>query len=296
MRSFAAVFIGLIACISSSVTHAQPSPRMTSAQSGTHHYKALLYGPFAAVKPGISGAAYSAEQIMEFVDNLTDGRRNNRTWREWVYRDSQGRTRTERMMSPPRADLPSRLVQIVDPIAGFQYVIDTPNKVAHRIRVPPAGSTATGEAAGSMAGELPLDTPSIAALSRSSFHQDTLIARLPAKESSRISTEALGLRWIDGILAQGTKTTITDGSITISTEAWVSEHLKVLVLSKRDDPRLGEASRVTRIVNYSSTVPDPALFQPPPDYTIVEEPGKFSIDIVVPAIDTELRLGQRPIG
>ena len=304
MRSLAAIFIGLIACILSSAAHAQPNPRMTSAQGSTHHYRAMFHGPFALVKPGINAAAYSAEQIMEFVEKLADGRGSNRTWREWVYRDSQGRTRTERMMSPPRTDLPSRLVQIVDPIAGFQYVIDTVNKVAHRIRVPPAGSTATGEAAGSMAGESPLATPSIAALSRSSFHHDTLIARLPAKESSRIATEALGLGWIDSILAQGTKTTITylgersglDGPITISTEAWVSEHLKVLLLSKRDDPRLGEATRVTRMVNYSSAVPDPALFQPPPGYTIVEEPGKFSIDIAVPAIDTELRPAQKPIG
>ena len=134
-----------------------------------------------------------------------------------------------------------------------------------------------------------MDTPSIAALSRGSFHNDTLTARLPAKESSRIATEALGVRRIDGILAQGTKTTITrlgessglDGPITISTEAWVSDHLKVLLLSKRDDPRFGEA--VTRMSNYSSTVPDPA--HPPPDYTIVEEAGKFSIDIAVPAND-----------
>ena len=106
----------------------------------------------------------------------------------------------------------------------------------------------------------------------------------------------IALTWIDGILAQGTKTTITDGSITVSTEAWVSEHWKVLVLSKRHDPRLGETSGVTRMVNYSSAVPDPALFQPLPGYSIVEEPGKFSINIVVPAIDADLHPGQRPIG
>ena len=50
------------------------------------------------------------------------------------------------------------------------------------------------------------------------------------------------------------------------------------MLSKCTDPRSG--SSTLRIQNLERSEPDPALFQVPADYTIVEETGRFTVDFV----------------
>jgi len=45
-------------------------------------------------------------------------------------------------------------------------------------------------------------------------------------------------------------------------------------LSKTTDSRSGE--KTMRSTNISRAEPDPALFQAPPDYTVVDEAGPFS--------------------
>ena len=84
----------------------------------------------------VTGASYSAQRVIEHVQVAADGTRftqNNR--QETIYRDSQGRVRTERsiMMGPNApADVPT-VIEIQDPVAGFSYTLDTQNKVAHRV-------------------------------------------------------------------------------------------------------------------------------------------------------------------
>ncbi len=53
------------------------------------------------------------------------------------------------------------------------------------------------------------------------------------------------------------------------TESWLSPDLKVTVLSKNSDPRMGEFAM--RLQNIDHTEPDPALFRVPADYQIVDE-------------------------
>ena len=52
------------------------------------------------------------------------------------------------------------------------------------------------------------------------------------------------------------------------TERWYSPELKVVVESKRTDPRNGEV--LYRLVNVVRVEPAADLFQVPPDYTVVE--------------------------
>src|SRR5258706_861521 len=276
MRSLRAVFIILAACRCPAAAHSQPKGPV-EVKGGTSHYRARLSGPFATVKPSITGAPYSAEQLSEFVETIANGTRVGHVWKEWLYRDFEGRVRVERsMVNFADVDAPFRFVQIVDQIAGYQYFVDPVNKVAHRITVPPVTPDM-----------VPPAIPSIADLSRMSFHQDTLNPGNGAKDSLQITTESLGTRWIEGILARGTQTTMrataasfgNDRPMIRRTEAWVSEELKVLVLSKREDAKHGDM--VTTMHNYRSINPDPGLFRAPPDYTIVAEAGPFSVDIAV---------------
>jgi hypothetical protein len=54
-------------------------------------------------------------------------------------------------------------------------------------------------------------------------------------------------------------------------EEWVSPELRVAIMTKFVDPRSGEST--TRLTNLSRNEPDPSLFQPPADYSVVEETG-----------------------
>jgi len=117
-----------------------------------------------------------------------------------------------------------------------------------------------------------------------------VLVRLPApakrgvRHASRrpAKTEALGAATIEGLPAQGTRTTVTIASgaigneapIQVVTERWYSADLQMVVLSRSSDPRSGEA--VTRLTNVSRSEPAAALFQVPADFKITERAaGRF---------------------
>jgi hypothetical protein len=62
-----------------------------------------------------------------------------------------------------------------------------------------------------------------------------------------------------------------DRPITTITETWTSPDLKTVVLSKSSDPRYGEST--TKLTDIVMAEPDPALFQIPGDYSVVDEPA-----------------------
>jgi len=58
--------------------------------------------------------------------------------------------------------------------------------------------------------------------------------------------------------------------ILIVSERWYSPELQTVVMTKRNDPRMGET--VYRLSNISRSEPSRSLFEPPSDYT-VEDAG-----------------------
>jgi hypothetical protein len=88
----------------------------------------------------------------------------------------------------------------------------------------------------------------------------------------------LGTQPVEGVPAQGTRITRTIDAgqmgnalpIVITTETWFSPELKVLVISKSSDPRIGDTTY--KLTNIQRTEPDPVLFQVPADYTIRDQP------------------------
>jgi hypothetical protein len=97
------------------------------------------------------------------------------------------------------------------------------------------------------------------------------------------TTEKLDPQTIEGVQAEGTRhTTIwpegskgNDRPFTIVNESWRSPELQVPMLIKNNDPRSGEHTE--KLTNLSRAEPDPSLFQPPADYTIVDEKEDFTI-------------------
>ena len=112
-------------------------------------------------------------------------------------------------------------------------------------------------------------------------------AAAPGQPSSddapQFSQEKLESRTMEGLLVEGTRHTTVyptgsqgnDRPITQVSERWWSPELKVMVLWTSNDPRNGENTQ--RLSNIDRSEPDPSLFLPPADYTVVEEKGDFTI-------------------
>ncbi len=81
---------------------------------------------------------------------------------------------------------------------------------------------------------------------------------------------------IEGVESEGTRTTVTISAgqignelpIQIVSERWFSPELQVVILSKHNDPRMGET--VYRLSNINRSEQPRTLFEVPSDYKIVE--------------------------
>lgn len=92
-------------------------------------------------------------------------------------------------------------------------------------------------------------------------------------------TENLGSREFAGIVANGTRRTLTipageQGNalplVTVN-ESWTSSQLNLDVMAIFDDPRRGRTT--VEIIELHRGDPDPSLFSPPKDYIVKEQPA-----------------------
>jgi hypothetical protein len=228
---------------------------------------------------GVPNAAFSAEAETEFTQLLGDGNRIERRYSSTVARDTQGRTRREEeiaLVGPLAVDGPSpRLVTIVDPVAGQSYTLDEKQRVAYRNPVALRG-------AHTMAWTAPAGTDAqfswtAAAAARPHITvTGTAGQRVFAGDgaASKVTTESLGTKWIEGVMAEGTRTTSTIPAgaignlmpIEVVSERWYSKELQMPVLISRRDPRSGDS--VYRLRNIVKAEPPPDLFAVPPDYQV----------------------------
>jgi hypothetical protein len=228
--------------------------------------------------PAVTGAPYYAEQEQEHNQTLADG--THIAQKQPVvklWRDSQGRTRTERPLSMgpqtgPNAAPPLTVIEINDPVEGVRYVLDAPNKIAHRMKA--AAPPGLG-----LPPPPPPPSGTVAVQTRMPNGQPVPAFRQGDANGPQFTNEDLGTQAIEGVTAQGRRSTTTypigafgnDRPIVTTNETWTSQELRMTVLSKNSDPRSGE--NTTRLTHISRAEPEPGLFQPPPDYKIEEEAG-----------------------
>jgi hypothetical protein len=101
-----------------------------------------------------------------------------------------------------------------------------------------------------------------------------LIVSQPHQE---MKTEKLGLISINGVLAEGTRTTRTvpagqegnDLPLAFVNERWRSKELGIDVKVIDDNPRLGKTT--WELQDISLGEPDASLFEPPPGYKVEEQ-------------------------
>ncbi len=214
----------------------------------------------------VTSAPFSAMFSTQTTQTLADGNQIQRSTSGTFARDSQGRTRRDLTLpgiGPWAASGKSapHAVMINDVVAGKQYILQPDRKVARQVRVlgkrrlDREGPSAQVE--GSLPGPPPLPPPDA-----------------EAPDQKDVVTTSLGTQTINGVLAEGTRYTRTipagaignEKPIVITSERWYSPDLQVVVLSKRDDPRMGET--VTQLTNIQRSEPDSSLFQVPPDYKV----------------------------
>ena len=194
----------------------------------------------------VPGAPYSALQEFEESQTLSDGTGIVHRSVSKVYRDFQGRTRLELFMGRETSDEPN-VIEILDPVNGVHYTLFVKTRVARRT---PMGKM------------VPQPVPS------------DRRPNLPPRPAPPERT-SLGTQMMEGLLTEGFQTTHTlpvgvlgnDRPMTTVTETWYSDELKLMVLTKRSDPRSNTVNRLTKI---SRVEPSAALFEVPADYTIEE--------------------------
>jgi hypothetical protein len=206
----------------------------------------------------VKGAPFSATAATETTQSLQDGTSIHRSTTSTLYRDSQGRSRSEVTLSgfgPLQASgKPRTMIMIADPVAGSRYMLDADQKIAHQMMMKAHGAPSAEQ---------------------EQAFQQKMQARLQKEEASgAVKKESLGTQTINGVSTEGTRITHTipagqignDKPMLIVFERWYSADLQVVVKSTRTDPRFGTTTYT--LTNIQRTEPAATLFTVPSDYTV----------------------------
>ena len=206
----------------------------------------------------VTGAPYTAVEVRTSQQVLSAGNVIQRTEQSTIYRDSQGRVRRETTRIGPGGQIGTR-VTISDPVAGVVHELNAKNKTAF---TRPARFPSQPQTAGAV-------RPQMMGAGR----------RPGGQTEANVKRETLAAQSMHGTIASGTRVTHTIPAGTIGNsqaietvrETWMADDLKVPLMTKVSDPRMG--TTVTELTNINRSQPDPALFQIPADYTVRNGPG-----------------------
>ena len=233
--------------------------------------------PRGATVFAVTGAPYSGRMSTQSVWTLVNGTHlvQQPFDQPTTYRDTMGRTRTDMTMQriPSGMNAPNmqpqvqRLAEITDPVAGYRYVLDQGHQIAYRIAVQTRQSQAPSGAFAAARTAAPITRPMV------------------NPKGATMTDEDLGTQTILGIPATGHRNTTTypvgtyqgnDAPVTSVNENWHRVQYGLTMLSKTIGP---ENESTTTMKDFSREEPDPALFQIPAGYQIVDESGEFTITI-----------------
>jgi hypothetical protein len=243
---------------------------------------AFMTAPLGLAGETVTGAPYSAEAVSEVVQTLGDGNRIVHESRTSLYRDTAGRTRREQGLAVvgPLVGVGAMgtQIQISDPVGEVSYVLDMERHEAIKMPLPKiqVASTSGGGSAASFnqTFELPVPPPPAGGAGTVFFRRSASVS-----VAGTPVVEQLGPQVLEGVEAQGTRSTLTipadaignERPVVVVSERWYSPELKALVLSRQSDPRYGETTY--RLTNIIRSEPSADLFEVPADFTIVEGPA-----------------------
>lgn len=240
------------------------------------------YVAIADFSKPVTGAPYTATATTETTQMLADGNRIVNKTESLQARDSQGRTRRQETMNNigPLATNAPKIAFITDPVAKLNYILDLNNQTAQVVKIPDAASGVPGApVVAAMARPLAPNVPPVSMekrviVSGSNPGVEQRIWVDSTNDPSQIKTESLGTQVIEGVPAEGTRTTHTipagqignERPLEITSEVWTSPDLQMVIMSKRNDPRFGET--VYQLTDIKRAEPDPSLFQVPSGFSL----------------------------
>jgi hypothetical protein len=243
----------------------------------------------------VKNAPYSAEAVTETTQSLADGNRISRKTKSTLYRDSEGRTRREETLGAigpwASGDQHAQMISINDPVSKTNLILDTTYKTARKMPSPKLVSEAMSalhtaqQKVEARKTEMHVQgtTDSDPTAAGAKMHAEMMMTMhepgmtLSLSSDKNAQKESLGTQMMEGVQAEGTRTTFTieagsignDLPIKIVSERWYSPELQTVVMSKNSDPRMGDT--IYRLTNINRSEPSPSLFQAPSDYTVVPD-------------------------
>lgn len=234
----------------------------------------------ASASAVVKNAPFSADVVTLYDRAVDNGNHIHSETRGKIFRDSQGRTRTD-------SEAPSlqpgtekyEHTTINDPVQRVIINLNPKLKTATIFHLAQGvGPTAVGM--GNVAGAT-VNTAPVPPGAKSAEPKPTPGVITTSKMGAKLyttpvetRTEGLGSKIIEGVNATGTRTTriIDAGSqgndkpIVSVSETWFSPELKMAVLTETDDGQSGH--NTTKLVNIVRTEPVAQLFQVPSGYTV----------------------------
>jgi hypothetical protein len=228
----------------------------------------------------VKGSPFCTTITTEHTQVFADGNRIHTLHTSNLCRDSDGRTRREADLNLMGAGpkLPdTKIVTIVDPVAGFRYMLDPENKIARRAPVAMDPMSAKQEVLPGKGAHVMVYEGSGAGRPGGDVFFKQVFVKKPRDDEAKPVEQKLGDQIIEGIHVTGTRltTTIPSGEVgneqpmVVTSESWYSPELKATVMTKHNDPWAGELK--TQFTNVNTSQPDASLFSVPSDYKIVDE-------------------------
>jgi len=201
---------------------------------------------------GFTGAPYSGKSTTVKEKMLTDGTRTTETFVELLWRDAEGRTRKE-FIRHAASGAEYRSIIITDPVGGMYLKWDDNEETARRVAsIWPVTPAQRVTAPPSPVNQGKVET-------RPDFRNEILTPQ------DINGVYAVGSRWNRTIRLEGES---SNRVIEVTNELWISPDLRIIVRHVHDDPQTGkETTDVTDVVRGD---PDPALFQAPKGYQVVD--------------------------
>ena len=201
---------------------------------------------------GFIGAPYSGKATTVKEKILTDGTRTTEIFVELLWRDAEGRTRRE-LIQHADSGAEFRSSIITDPVGGMYLKWNDNEETGRRVvgiwPVTPAQRVTA--------------PPSPVNQGKPETRPDFQNEILTPQEINGVY--AVGSRWTRTIRMEGE---ISNRVIEVTNELWISPDLRIIVRHLHNDPRTGkEDTEVTDVVRGD---PDPALFQTPEGYEVVD--------------------------
>jgi hypothetical protein len=193
----------------------------------------------------VTGSPFSATKTDSHSETLSDGNQIQDSRTEKIYRDSDGRMRSEATMTTP-SGATHTMITIFDPVAGFVAHLNPADSTAVKQPLPPAPPK--GERNG------------------------------PPSDGPQVTKTDLGSQSISGVTATGTSITHTvpagargnSQPLVDTREVWVSTALQIPVKVSSSDPMHGNSTMI--MSNIVQGAQDPTLFQIPSGYTLKDAP------------------------